>query len=338
MEVKVRNLIFSTFLISSVFASVFGQRDNPEKLYKTEYPVINFHHHLMFGGNFTATDVFEYELKAMTAAGIVATSNLNAGYGDVFEEWVKVKRKYPENIILFVNIDYGLDGSSADRELIGRRLDEPDYAESIVNYLEYQRKKGAQAVKVYKALGLYLKDTKGNYIHVNDKRFYPYWRKAGELGMPVLIHTADPIGFFKKMGYNNFRYPTIKPEWDFSKEWGMSGFNMLISELLNVVREHPNTNFVSAHFSNLSHELDRLAEIFDRYPNFYVDNSARCHIVGRYNTQAIYDFFVKYQDRILFGTDSNLSADKNSTKESMQQRTNYLTAFFKRHWSIFETD
>ncbi len=317
---------------------VIGQTENPEKLYKTKYPVINFHHHMGFGGKFSAEDVFEYELKAMEASGIVTTSNLDAGYGDTFEEWVKVKQKYPDKIILFTRIDYGVESTPGSTDMIGKRLNESDYAENIAQYLEYQKKKGAQAVKVSKVLGLYLKDPFGNSIHVDDKRFYPYWEKAGELGMPVLIHTADPIESFEKMGYNNLRYQMIRPEWDFSETHGVEGFDRLISELLNVVRDHPNTNFVSAHFSNLTTRLDQLAEIFDAYPNFYVDPSARHKNFGRYNTPAVYDFFIKYQDRILFGTDSNIYANENSTEESISEDSDLLTDFFKRYWLFFETD
>ena len=78
----------------------------------------------------------------------------------------------------------------------------------------------------------------------------------------------------------------------------------------------------------------QLAEIFEKYPNFYVDNSARCHIVCRYHTKAVYDFFVKYQDRILFGTDSHCYADKNSTVESMQETSNSQTDFLNRTWDV----
>ncbi len=320
------------------WGNVVGQTENPEKLFKTNYPVINFHHHLGFGGKFSAEDVFKYELKAMEASGIVATSNLNAGYGDTFEAWAKVKQKYPDKLILFVNIDYGVERTPGSTARIGKRLNEPDYPESIAKYLEYQREKGAQAVKVSKVLGLYLKDIFGNYIHVDDKRFYSYWKKAGELGMPVLIHTADPLESFEKMGYNNLRYQMIKQEWDFSETFGVEGYDRLISELLNVVKDHPNSNFVSAHFSNLTTRLDQLAEIFDTYPNFYVDPSARYKNFGRYNTPAITDFFIKYQDRILFGTDSNIYANENSTEETMSENSVSLTDFFKRHWVFLETN
>jgi predicted TIM-barrel fold metal-dependent hydrolase len=315
-----------------------GQKENPEKLYKTRFPVINFHHHMGFGGKYSALDVFEYELKAMEASGIVATANLDAGYGDNFEEWVKVKEKYPDKIILFTRIDYGAERTPGTKAVIGKRLNEPGYAESIAEYLEYQKEKGAQAVKVSKILGLNLIDVFGNSIPVDDKRFYPYWKKAGELGMPVLIHTADPIECFEKMGYNNLRYQMIRPEWDFSETHGVEGYDRLISELLNVVRDHPETNFVSAHFSNLTTRLDQLAGIFDTYPNFYVDPSARHKNIGRYNTPAVYDFFMKYQDRILFGTDSNFRSGENSTEESMSEEMASLTDFFKRHWLFYETD
>ncbi len=156
--------------------------------------------------------------------------------------------------------------------------------------------------------------------------------------MPVLIHSADPIESFEKMHYNSLRYQMINPRWDFSESFGVEGYNRLLSELLNVVRDHPNTNFVSAHFSNLSTELDRLAEILDTYPNFYVDPSARFKNIQRYNTPAIYDFFIKYQDRILFGTDSNCYARESSTEESMSEISAELADFFNRHWLLLETD
>ena len=79
-------------------------------------------------------------------------------------------------------------------------------------------------------------------IGSDDKRLYPYWAKAGELGMPVLIHTADPMSFFQKMGYQNPHYPAVPPQWDYSREFGVAGHGRLIAELTHIVRDHPETN------------------------------------------------------------------------------------------------
>ena len=117
-----RKVIFSVLLVFLISVYIYGQSDNSEKLYKTKYPVINFHHHIQYGGKFTAKEVFEYELKAMTAAGIEATSNLNSGYGEVFEEWAKVKQEYKDKLILFVNIDYGIDRSADEGPHVGEKL------------------------------------------------------------------------------------------------------------------------------------------------------------------------------------------------------------------------
>jgi hypothetical protein len=162
---------------------------------------------------------------------------------------------------------------------------------------------GAQGVKVWKDLGMYARDDKGKLIKADDSRLDPFWARCGELGLPVLIHTADEKEYWQPLTFNSFHYG-LRAEIDqHYHNPNMPPWEELIRQRDAILRKHRKTTFIGAHMGSLSFDLQRLGETFDKYPNFSVDTAARQRILGRLNPNAVHDFFVKYQDRILFGTD-----------------------------------
>jgi predicted TIM-barrel fold metal-dependent hydrolase len=161
---------------------------------------------------------------------------------------------------------------------------------------------GAQGVKISKSLGMGQVDRDGHLIAIDDPRLEPIWAKAGELGLPVLIHTADPEAFFHKPDGRNERYEEIlgSPEW--SRYGKPPSREELFAQRERLLARHPEVNFIGAHFGMQEDDLAQAAALLDRIPNYYVDTAAVVHALGRQPFTAR-EFFIRYQDRILFGTD-----------------------------------
>ena len=150
-----------------------------------------------------------------------------------------------------------------------------------------------------------VRDHTGALVTIDDERLDPLWATAGELGLPVTAHIADPVAFFSPLDEKNERYEELSahPDWHFPSP-PFPAFRELVNALARVVTRHPNTTFIGAHVSSYAENLQWVSDLFDRCPNFYVDISARISELGRQPYSAR-RFFMRYADRILFGIDAS---------------------------------
>jgi len=165
------------------------------------------------------------------------------------------------------------------------------------------KQQGAAGIKVWRDLGLYVRDEQRRLVLPDDVRLSPVWELAGELELPVLIHTADPVAFWAPPDKHNERFeePARHPEW----RYGSAGFpthRRLLESLENVVASHPNTTFIGAHVASHAENLPDVSRLLRAYPNLFVDLAARESEIGR-QPRAARDFIAAHSDRILFGTD-----------------------------------
>jgi hypothetical protein len=137
--------------------------------------------------------------------------------------------------------------------------------------------------------------------HPDDPRMDPLFDKCAQLGMPINIHVSDPIWAYEMMDKTNDGLPNGYA-WMIKMVPGMAGHNELIESLERMAGKHPKTMFIACHLANLSYDLPRLGQIFDRYPNLYGDISARFGDLAPVPRSSV-AFFQKYQDRVLYGTD-----------------------------------
>jgi hypothetical protein len=183
-----------------------------------------------------------------------------------------------------------------------------DFVDRCIGHLEEDLDKGGCGLKVTKELGLFFRDADGAMLRVDDKRLAPIWQRAGRLDIPVLIHVSDPAAFFLPIDARNEHYLTLRefPAWSFH------GSHFSKAELLRqrnrMIADHPHTMFVLPHVANHPEDLASVAKLLDDYPNVTIDFSARIDELGRQPYTA-HDFFVKYQDRILFGLDMPVSPE-----------------------------
>lgn len=267
---------------------------------KPLFPVIDMHNHI--NAAFNPTDEIPHQdfIENMDKAGVKVFVDLDGGWGDdILQNHLDTyKSAAPERFIHFGGVDWSCW---------------PDQGQKFGAYaaqrLRTQVSWGAQGLKIWKNLGLNIRDPKGELVPVDDKRLDPIWGTAGELGIPVVIHVADPVAFFDPLDGNNERWEelTHHPDWHFPSP-PYPPFMTIMDQLANLVCRHPETIFVGAHVGGYAENLTWVGGLLNRAPNFYVDISARISELGRQPYTAR-RFFVDYADRIIFGTDMGLNLE-----------------------------
>lgn len=258
------------------------------KLTRAKYPFIDVHNHQ----NGLGSGDLKRLLKDMDALNMKVMVNLSGGFGDGLKRQTdNVKANAPGRFIVFANINFSGIG-------------EPGWPEKAAKQLETDVKNGANGLKVFKNLGLSVKDNTGKRVAVDDPRLDAVWEKCGELKIPVLIHAADPKPFWYPMDENNERWLELKTHPgrrrgpDNPAPW-----EQIIEEEHRMFRKHPRTKFINAHFGWYANDLAHLGQLMDEIPHMYVEFGAVIAELGRQPVMAR-QFFEKYQDRILFGKDS----------------------------------
>jgi predicted TIM-barrel fold metal-dependent hydrolase len=256
--------------------------------YKTKYRVINVHKHCALA----TEEAVQAELEVLDRVGVSAVVILDGGApAGSLPAWLKLRKQHADRLVVFYKLDM-------------RRIKEKDFFDVIVREIEQAARMGAGGVKVWKDLGMYARDTNGRLLKADDPRLDPFYAKCGDLGLPVLIHAADPKEYWYPLTYNSFHYGLRDEKDQHYKNPEMPKWEELIRQRDAVLKKHSKTNFIGAHMGSLCFDLKLLGETLEKYPNFYVDTAARQRILGRLNPPAVRDFFLKYQDRILFGTDN----------------------------------
>jgi predicted TIM-barrel fold metal-dependent hydrolase len=239
-------------------------------------------------------------LPVMDRKNIQSMVNLTGGYDHGLVDAVaKYDRAHPGRFFTFTEPSY-------------ERFQEPNYPKLQEQAIEQAHRAGARGLKILKTLGLYLREniTSGTLVKIDDPRFDSMWDVCGQLNMPVAIHISDPVAFFNPIDRFNERYEELNnhPDWSFYGADFPSNAE-LIAARNRMVAKHPQTQFVTLHCGNFSENLQNVSQSLDRFPNMSVDIAARIGELGRQPVTAR-KFFMKYQDRIVFGTDATPHGDE----------------------------
>jgi predicted TIM-barrel fold metal-dependent hydrolase len=219
----------------------------------------------------------------------------------------------------------------------------PDYGAAMAAQLTEAHRLGAIGLKITKGLGLGYPAPDGRHLlAVDDPGLDPLFERAGELGMPVAIHVGDPKAFWRPANPDNERWDELQahPDWSFYQS-GVPSWQEIYDAFERRVARHPRTTFIAVHFGDDPEDPDNVARMLDRYPNFFLDTAARVPEMGRHPQDKMRRFFEKYQDRILFGTDTGVGPDQ----EDMMYGSNGAepptradeVRFFTETWRYFET-
>ena len=283
---------------------------------RARFPVVDVHTHITrrarasagvsLGEPITLNAPVPDVLALMDARNVKTMVNLTGGYGSGLVESVRtLQQPHPDRFVVFT-------------EPAWDRSAEPGYAQWQADELGRAKAAGAKGVKILKTLGLYLREqiTKGPLVPIDDKRFDPMWEACGALGLPVAIHIADPVAFFTPVDRFNERYEELHahPAWSF---YGgdFPTFTALLEARNRMLARHPKTTFIGLHVAHHSEDLAEVSASLDRFPNLVVETAARIAELGR-QPRASRKFFDRYQDRILFGTDTDPAPRSNGDTNS----------------------
>lgn len=291
---------------------------------KAKFTFIDVHSH-QFG---MATRDLSGLIKDMDEMNMGVMVNLSGGSGEGLRAMLKnVNDNYSNRFVVFANVDFNGVGNS-------------NWGEQAAAQLELDVKSGAKGLKVYKSLGLRNKDTNGNRIAIDDPRLDPVWEKCGELGIPVLIHAADPKSFWDPMDKGNERWLELKTRPRRKRSaTNPAPWQQIIDEQHRMFKKHPKTKFINAHMGWYANNLDRLGELMDEMPNMSVGIGAIIAELGRQPRRAK-QFFIKYQDRILFGKDSWKPNEFPMYFRVLETADEYFPYYKKYHafWAMYGLD
>jgi predicted TIM-barrel fold metal-dependent hydrolase len=289
---------------------------------RAKFPFIDIHNHQR--RDLAPADVAKL-VADMDRINMAVMVNLSGGSGAAFTQGLTTLRSGgARRFVAFANVDF-------------RRFDEPDFAENAARQLEEDVKNGAVGLKIFKNLGMFLADRNGKRVPTDDPRLDPIWKKAGELGIPVLIHTGEPVAFWSPVDKYNERLLELTQFPDRRRtDPKFASFEQTMTEQFNLFRRHPKTKFIAAHLAWLGNDLGRLGKLLDELPNVYTEIGAVLHELGR-QPRAARAFFLRYQDRILMGKDI-WNADEYATYfRVLETGDEYFDYYRKRHafWKMY---
>jgi predicted TIM-barrel fold metal-dependent hydrolase len=277
-------------------------------LAQAKFRVVDVHTHFRqkFHGS---TEALGDWVRLMDRNHIAVCVSLDGQWGDLFDEHAKLLwTEHRNRFVIFANIDWQGAGNGDDPATWD--CNRPDFSRRVAAELTALKERGASGVKIFKQFGLEYKNADGSLLAIDDERFNPIWQACGELKLPILIHVADPAAFFLPIDETNERWEELHrhPEWSFYGPQ-FPAREKLLAAFLSVVKSHPNTKFISAHMASNAEDLATVGEWLDECPNLYVETASRIAELGRQPVTA-QKFVIKYQDRVLFGTDGPWPEDR----------------------------
>nr|WP_025763833.1 amidohydrolase family protein [Dyadobacter tibetensis] len=297
---------------------------------KAKYPFIDVHNHQY---RMPTQDLGQLKLQ-MDSLNMGIMVNLS-GRG-WFQEWAEgtqhlkgalenVSKNGGKRIAIFTNLQF-------------KDFGEEDWSKRAVAQLEEDVKMGAKGLKIYKSLGFSgIRDEKGKRVAVSDPRLQPVWQKCGDLGIPVLIHTADVPSFWDPMDRYNERWLELKTHPNRRRgDVDPIPFDSLIAEQHAIFRNNPKTTFINAHMGWYANNLRKLDSLMTVFPNTYVEIGAVIAELGR-QPRTAKKFFDKHQDRVLFGKDSWVPSEYSTYFRVLETEDEYFPYHKKYHafWRMY---
>jgi predicted TIM-barrel fold metal-dependent hydrolase len=264
---------------------------------RAKFPVVDVHTHTNDARGIGDRVDPKEMVERMDRLNVKTVVILTGGWGGDLQKIVDTMVKpYPGRFMVMTQIDWS-------------KIDDPNFSQLMVKQVDDSVRRGARGLKILKELGLGVRDASGKLIPVDDSRLDPVWEECGRLGIPVFIHVADPEAFFHPIDANNERYEELveHPDWSFYGPQFPS-IQELMAQRDRMFAKHPHTTFVALHFGSWPENLDFVEQTLEKFPNVMIETGAREGELGR-QPRRVLRLFLKYSDRIMFGTDEGASEE-----------------------------
>ena len=301
-------------------------------IYKSKFPFVDVHSHHW---DMPVKDLSKI-VKEMDSLNMGYMINLSgSGFGvfsgkqklmdiNLTKSLQNVKENYPNRFGVFLNLDL-------------TKIDDVDFKENNIKYIEDAVSQGAIGLKIYKNLGLNLRDSRNIRVAVDDDRLSHIWETCAKFNIPVLIHSGEPKAFFDPVNKYNERWlhAREKPN-SFRPSDKYPSFDQVMYEQYQLFKKQPRTTFINAHFGWYGNDLAKLSEQLAELPNVYVEFGAVINELGRQPNTAR-RFFEDYQDRILFGKDIYKMDEYYIYFQVLETDDEYIEYYRKRHglWRLY---
>ncbi|MFC4221293.1 amidohydrolase family protein [Flagellimonas marina] len=216
----------------------------------------------------------------------------------------------------------------------------PNWLDTAIDQIKSGIKNGAIAVKFWKNIGMDSRDGNGNFIMFDHPCFEPIFDFLIENNIPILAHLGEPKNCWlplDEMTMNSDQeYFRSHPEYHMANLPDYPSYEQQLAARDNVLRKHRDLRFIGAHFSSMEWSIEKIGAWLDEFPNTAVDMAERiCHIQfqAKDNWSGVRDFLMKYQDRILYGTD--IIYDKTNDPSEIKNRAHWI---WFQDWKFFTTN
>lgn len=294
----------------------------PSETSQTPFPRIDVHTHY---------DYDRDSLPALLEQWNMRTVLILVAFGDSAEDqksWNAMlahQKAHPETFFLCSGFD-------------GTGIDQPDFAEKKIALIQSHITDGARMVKVWKNFGMVNKDESGKYIQIDDPRLQPIWDYLTENNIPVIAHIGEPLQAWRELELGNPHYNYFRdhPQYHAYLHPEIPRYEEIIQARDNWIEKNPNLTIIGAHMGSMSHDVDMVAARLERFPNFYVETAARVGDLTRQDFEKMHNFMIRYQDRVLYGTDLGTNEPQSAlSQENLQSEQTYLKKILELDWAYF---
>lgn len=193
---------------------------------------------------------------------------------------------------------------------------------------------GALAVKIWKNIGMEIKDSSGQYVMADDPKFEPIYKDIASHGKTLMSHQAEPNVAWgpKDESDPSWSYYKENPQWYVANRPGFPSKQRILEARDHVLANNPQLRMVGVHLGSMERSLDDIASHLDKYPNFAIDTAARMEYLMLMPPEKVNAFLIKYQDRVLYGTDLDLLPDASLPDTLQEWQSRYA-----RDWKFLAT-
>lgn len=331
-------LVCLALLLGACGGAQSQEGDTAGDLSQDQLQKIDFHTHFYYPRDYQVPMLQEWKMDAMIV-------NVFSGDNPSQQSWdasLNHYNQHPDRYLLCTSFD-------------ASNIDDPDFAQNVIAELKKDIDNGADMVKVWKNIGMVYQDDEGNYYQIDDPRFEPIWDFLAERDIPVLAHIGEPRAAWRPLDENSphYTYYSNHPQYHFYPDPEIPTWTEIMKHRDNWIDQNPDLTIVGAHLGSMAYDVDEVAERLDKYSNFYVEPAERFGDLANQDSRKVREFFMEYQDRIMYGTDlrsteprSALTADSLKTEEKLTRlrydiHWDYLASsdslLFKRTFTTFET-
>jgi predicted TIM-barrel fold metal-dependent hydrolase len=214
-------------------------------------------------------------------------------------------------------------------------FDSPSFTADSIKHIDQDFAHGAVAVKIWKNIGMELKDHSGKYIMADDAKFQLIYQDIAAHGKTLLTHQAEPDVAWGPPDASDpsWSYYQENPQWYVGDKPGFPSKQSILAARDRVIENNPKLRVVGVHLGSMEQSLDNIAQRLDKYPNFAIDTAARMEYLMLTPREEVRNFLIKYQDRVLYGTDLDLLATANARETLKEWQSTYV-----RDWKFLATN